>query len=288
MQVLYRGRHAGFRQVLHASVQSLIIEKIPLSWTMRAFTPLIWLGLVLAPAMLPGQTDTHVDVITGRVTDVTGRPIADAQVGATSLVSGLARTTITDADGHYKIFFPEAPRQYLLLAKRMGFAPSQRTITRRTRGPEQMTIDMQLGGLPVALSMVEVTGGSDAPPVRKQDPHPLPDATIPNPIADILALKDTLHLSAVQILGLTSVADSLQLKNGKIYQNIQSLLAKSEAAGNPAQMAGSVAIMLEEASGNTSKAVAAAEKLLRPEQWQVLPQAIRDQLQAISANSSQQ
>jgi len=48
-------------------------------------------------------------------------------------------------------------------------------------------------------------------------------------------------------------------------------------------MAGSVAIMLEEASGNTTRAVTAAEKLLRPEQWQILPQAIRDQLQNNSA-----
>jgi hypothetical protein len=288
MQVLYRARHAGFRQVLPASVQSLIIEKNPLSWTMRAFTPFIWLGLVLAPALLSGQTDAHVDVISGRVTDVTGRPIADAQVGATSLASGLARTTTTDGDGHYKLFFPEAARQYLVLAKRMGYAPSQRTITRRTRGAEQMTIDMQLGGLPVALSMVEITGGLEAPPVRKPDPHPLPETTIPNPVADILALKDTLHLSAVQIVGLTTVADSLQLKNGKIYQSIQALLAKSEAAGDPAQMAGSVAIMLEEASGNTSKAVSAAEKLLRPEQRQVLPQAIRDQIQGTSPTASKQ
>jgi hypothetical protein len=288
MQVLYRVRHAGFRQVLHASVQGLIIEKIPLSWTMRAFTPLYWLGLVLAPAVLPGQTDTHVDIIAGRVTDVTGRPIADAQVGATSLVSGLARTSTTDADGRYRIFFPETPRQYLLLAKRMGFAPSQRTITRHTGGPEQMTIDMQLGGLPVALSMVEITGGLDEPSIRRLEPRPGPDPTVPNPVTEILALKDTLHLSAVQIVGLTNVADSLQLKNGKIYQSIQALLAKSEAAGNPGQMAGSIAIMLEEASVNTSSAVSAAEKLLRPDQWQVLPQAIRDQPQGTSATSTKQ
>jgi hypothetical protein len=41
-------------------------------------------------------------------------------------------------------------------------------------------------------------------------------------------------------------------------------------------MAGSVAMMLEEASGNTARAVAAAEKLLRAEQWAILPQVIRD------------
>jgi hypothetical protein len=130
--------------------------------------------------------------------------------------------------------------------------------------------------------MAEINGDSDAPLPPAKNPRPETDATVPNPVAEILALKDTLHLSAVQIVGLTDVADSLQRKNGKIYQNIRTLLAKSQEAGDIGQMAGSVAMMLEEASGNTTKAVTAAEKLLRPEQWQVLPQAIRDQLQSNS------
>src|SRR5450759_604821 len=35
---------------------------------------------------------------------------------------------------------------------RMGFAPVQRTITRHTNDPEQMTVDLQLGGAPLAGS----------------------------------------------------------------------------------------------------------------------------------------
>ena len=42
------------------------------------------------------------------------------------------------------------------------------------------------------------------------------------------------------------------------------------------QMAGSVAMMLEDASVNSARAVTAAEKVLRPEQWAILPQAIRE------------
>jgi hypothetical protein len=56
------------------------------------------------------------------------------------------------------------------------------------------------------------------------------------------------------------------------------LLAKSREAGDATQMAGSVAIMLEEAAGNTERAVAGAEKLLRREQWVSLPPEIRDRL----------
>lgn len=247
---------------------------------MRALSPLYLLGLWLAPVILPGQTTQAADVIAGRVTDAGGHPVVDAQVAATSLGSGRVRTGSTNAEGRYKIFFPETPKQYMVLVKRLGYSPTQRTIARHTNGPEQMTIDLQLGGMPLALSMVEVNGESDAPRQQVKNAGPEADATVPNPVAEILALKDTLHLSAVQIVGLTDVADSLQLKNGKIYQNIRTLLAKSQEAGDVGQMAGSVAIMLEEAAGNTTKAVTAAEKLLRPEQWEILPQAIRDQLQS--------
>lgn len=99
-------------------------------------------------------------------------------------------------------------------------------------------------------------------------------------MSEILALKDTLHLSAVQIVGLTDIADTLQATNTRIYRNIRILLAKSQQAGDPTLMAGSVAMMLEEASGNTTRAVGGAEKLLRQEQWIVLPTEIRDRLDA--------
>jgi hypothetical protein len=158
----------------------------------------------------------------------------------------------------------------------MGFAPVQRTITRRTKEPEQMTVDMQLGGAPLALSMVEITGSTDAPLVRENKQQATPDATVPNPVAEILALKDTLHLSAVQIVALTNVADTLYAKNSSLYKQIRSLVAKSQEAGDVSQMAGTIAMMLEQASTNTRGAVVQAGKLLQQEQWLILPPAIKD------------
>ena len=92
----------------------------------------------------------------------------------------------------------------------------------------------------------------------------------------------------MQVVGLTDVADTLRAKNAMVYRNIQTLLAKSQEAGDIGQMAGSVALMLEEASTNTTRAVNAAEKLIRREQWQLLPQSIKDQLQANSASPPKQ
>ncbi len=243
---------------------------------MRYLTNLFLLALCLAPSAVLAQSEGRADVLTGRVTDVTGRPVADAQVGATSVGSGLTRFHNTDADGRYRIFFPETAAQYQVQAKRMGFAPVQRTIMRHTKEPEQMTIDLQMGGAPLALSMVEVTPSLDAPPPPGARKGAAVDATVPNPVNEILAMRDTLHLSAVQVVGLTDVADTLQTKNTRIYKSIRTLLAKSQEAGDVTLMAGSVAMLLEEASGNTARAVSAAEKLLRPEQWLMVPLAIRD------------
>lgn len=241
--------------------------------TAFSFLTLILLALGAGARIVYAQ-EPSADVLSGRVTDLAGKPVPDAQVISTAPASGVTRSTTTDAAGHYRIFFSEPSPQYHLMVKRMGFTPVQRTITRHTKGPEQMTIDVEMGGAPLALSMVEINGTSGEPP--RETEKSVTDASVLNPINDILALKDTLHLSAVQILGLTDVSDSLQAQNSRIYRNIKTLLAKSAEAGDVTQMAGSVAMMLEEASGNTSRAVVAAKKVLRPEQWELLPQAIRD------------
>ena len=234
--------------------------------------------VLLALGLLSARTqaqESRSDIITGRVTDMNGHPIADAVVGATAAGFSITRTYTTDTEGRYKIYFPGTPPQYSLQVKRMGFAPAQRTITRHTKGPEQMTVDVQLGGMPLALSMVEINADVDAPKPRETGKMST-DASVPNPIAIILEMKDTLHLSAVQIVALGNLSDTLQLENSRIYKNVRTLITKSAEAGDVTQMAGSVAMMLEQASRNTAQAVAAAVKLLRPEQWAILPADIRE------------
>ncbi len=255
-------------------------------WTMRNLT-LALAVLALVPLGIHAQTAPGSDVISGRVTDLTGHPIANAQIGVTSARTGKTRSQSTDDDGHYRIFFPETAPSYTLLAKRMGFSPVQRTIARKTEGPEEMRIDLQFGGTPLALSDVEIEGSSDAPAPRESEKTLPYDATVPNPVLDILALKDTLHLSAVQVVGLNDLADSLQSKNTRIYRDIRTLLAKSQAAGDITQMTGSVTLMLEEASRNTTHAVVLALKLLRQEQFVFLPADIRGRSESGEATAKQ-
>ena len=234
------------------------------------------LTVCLAPMAIAAQTESKTDILTGRITDLSGRLVADAQVGATSLATGLTRSRATDSTGRYRIVFPEHAPQYQLVAKRMGFTPVQRTIRRVSSEDELFIADMQFVGSPVALSMVEVTGGTDRP-LRREPDKPSPgEAIVPNPVADILALKDSLHLSAVQIVGLTDLADSLQAKNTALFTGVRTYILKQRGSGDPTQITNTVSQMLQEASTNTDHAVAGAQALLRPEQWLLIPQGIRD------------
>jgi carboxypeptidase family protein len=271
--------------VLRRGAQGSIIERTKVLTMRNLIFSLCF--LCAAPAALLAQSQN--DVLTGVVTDLGGRPVADAQVAATSLGTGVTRFKTTDESGRYKIYFPETAPSYAITVKRIGFSPVQRTITRRTKAPEKMTIDLQFGGTPVALSMVEVNGSSYAPPPPREAQKPAAsEVSVPNPLAEILAMRDSLHLSAVQVVALGDLSDSLQARNSRIYQNIQTLLAKSQEAGDATQMAGSVAMMLEEASGNTTHAVIAAKSLLHPEQWTIVPLAIRDRSEPTDVTAQKQ
>ncbi|MEO8909892.1 MAG: carboxypeptidase-like regulatory domain-containing protein [Gemmatimonadaceae bacterium] len=254
---------------------------------MRLLSPSFGL-LCLIPLAIQAQANPGSDVLTGRLTDLAGRPVANAQIRVTSARTGAARAQSTDDGGHYKIYFPETAPAYTLLAKRMGFSPVERTITRKSNGPEEMRVDLQFGGTPLALSVVEIIGSPDAPSPREAEKTGPIDNTVPNPVFEILALSDTLHLSAVQVVGLNDLADSLQSKNTRIYRDIRTLLAKSQEAGDITQMTGSVAIMLAEASRNTTHAVVAALKLLRQEQFVVLPAEIRDHSESAEGTTAKQ
>jgi hypothetical protein len=246
-----------------------------------------FLVLCFSAPILGAQTEKG-DTFIGRVSDLAGRPLSDAQVAVTSLGTGLTRSHSTDEKGEYRILFPENAPRYVISVKRVGFTPLQRTVARHSKEAEEIRLDLQFGATPLALSAVEITGGSAEGSPAERGAGSTGDATVPNPIADILALRDTLHLSAVQIVALSDISDSLQSRNSTIYRDIRTLLAKSQEAGDVTQMAGTVAMMLENASSNTQHAIADAEKILRADQWLVLPAAIRARPETSEISSSDQ
>lgn len=245
------------------------------------------IATVLAvPAALAAQAGRATDVLTGRVTDLGGRPLADAQIEVVSLGSSLVRTQLTDSSGRYRLSFPEHAARYRVTARRMGFAPVQRTIQRGSTEDELFVADLQFTASPVALSMVEVTGDPFAVIERKAGEETAGESVVLNPVAEMLARKDQLRLSAVQIVGLGEIADSLQARNSALFRGVHTLIAKHKQNGDPREVTGTVAMMLREASANSDRAVQAAEKLLRPEQWTLIPRSITARLE-IPGNPAQ-
>ncbi len=235
--------------------------------------PAVLLFLLFAPVPLAAQAAAN-DVLRGRVIDLGGRPVADAQIEVVSLGTTVSRIRHTDSTGRYRITFPENSIRYQITARKMGFSPVQRMVQRGSGQDEVFVADFQFTGSPLALSMVEITGDAGRPIRSAPESSAAEEAVVLNPVAEILARKDSLRLSAVQIVGLTEIADSLQAKNSALFRQIHTIVARTRENGDPSEMAGTVAMMLQEASSNSDRAVREAEKLLRPEQWTRLPLGI--------------
>ena len=123
------------------------------------------LAALLAPAALAAQVGVTTDVISGRVTDASGQPVAAAQIEAVSVESGVRRTTTTRADGRYTIVFPEGGGQYRLRAVALGFAPATMNL-QRTADEDVLTANFRLGEQAIQLQGIQATAQRTPPPGR--------------------------------------------------------------------------------------------------------------------------
>lgn len=111
---------------------------------------------------VPGAAADDSRVVTGRVTDEGGRPVASAQVYLTGSGAG----TLTDEDGTFALTVPvgvEADDGEMDLAvERIGYAPA--TVSLAADAGERIFADIRLGHEALALDEVVVAGaGGEAP-----------------------------------------------------------------------------------------------------------------------------
>ncbi len=91
--------------------------------------------------LLGSFTSVHAqaaDLITGRVTDEAGQPVAGARVEAMSIETEITRTVITDRSGRFMINFPDGGGRYLLRITFLGKADVVRTVLRQ--GEEELLV----------------------------------------------------------------------------------------------------------------------------------------------------
>jgi hypothetical protein len=99
-----------------------------------------------------------------------------------------------------------------------------------------------------------------------------------NPLAQILALKDSLGLDSTQVVRLQLLSDSLVKKNDKLGEEVR---AEMQKAGNSLDPAGSMAALrpkLDEGRKNLEQALRDAQTVLTPEQWAKVPERIKNPL----------
>lgn len=110
--------------------------------TVPVVAALIALGMQALPAMAQAPA-----VVTGRVTDSAGTPLARAEVAS----SRPARRAVTDANGRFRID-SLWPGEQLIAVRRMGFRSATTTLT--LQPGERRSADFRLAVLPVPLDTI--------------------------------------------------------------------------------------------------------------------------------------
>ena len=99
------------------------------------------------------------DVLTGRILDPRGRPVADAVVSASALARDLRRSTLSDQEGRYRLILPRGERYALRAVKiRMTY---ERVLETSASGGNLLLADMRLRDTPVVLEGLTIIGEGD-------------------------------------------------------------------------------------------------------------------------------
>lgn len=164
---------------------------------------------------------------------------------------------------------------------RFGDNPAARTAI---RAPFQLAIsarlqvgpDRQRELMEGMLRGINGPRGRGGPNRRNFDIRTIVSRVAPNPVATIIDMKDTLKLTADQVTQLQGIADSLSAKNEAMIKTVEDELAKGTGGGELAAVFPSLQPKLQEARNNYLAAVKNAQKILTPEQWNMLPEQVRN------------
>ena len=113
---------------------------------------------------------------------------------------------------------------------------------------------------------------------RNFDLRTIVNRVAPNPVAGILALNDSLKLALTddQVTRLKAVADSLTAKNDSLIADVEQQLAKGQGGADLAAVFPNIQPRLQQARNNYLAAVKSAQSILTKEQWNKLPDDIRN------------
>jgi hypothetical protein len=108
------------------------------------------------------------------------------------------------------------------------------------------------------------------------DPALLAERAFPNPLVGILALADTLGLDSAQVVRLGALSDSLQQKQDSLAASLQPEGGSADARRDPGELFRTLQPKLQQSRANVAAALEEARKVLTPEQWDRVPERLRN------------
>ncbi|HEX9105672.1 MAG TPA: carboxypeptidase regulatory-like domain-containing protein, partial [Longimicrobiales bacterium] len=177
-----------------------------------AFQMLLGLAFALALALPSALRAQSADVITGRVLNADGKPLAGARVTALSIESEITRSAITDNNGRYMINFPDGGGRYTLKISFLGMADVNRTIVRE--GNEDLLVaNATMSTQPIELQAIQVT--AQRPPPGRGDAGEK-STTLSQDMLNRLPLPDLDPTTIAQLAAgvVTTSTDSLSGQTG--------------------------------------------------------------------------
>ncbi len=175
----------------------------PLGFVLAVFA-LAALGLQSAAA----QTGSSVDVITGTVTDATGKGVAGAGIEAYSIESQVTKKTTSNDKGRYTIFFNDGTGQYRVTVRQIGKQPFIQNVSRQA-DDDRIVLNVKLGAKPIVLA--EITARGARPPQGGGNDRPTPGSTERNISADQAA---KLPIDASDLAALAALAPGVVVTPG--------------------------------------------------------------------------
>jgi hypothetical protein len=124
-------------------------------WLLRRVAACACVLLALLPVTASAQGVTTA-TISGRVTDTTGSPLPGALVTATNESTGMARTTLTNAQGAFLIPGLPVGGPYRVEATTLGYATGGEREIRLTLG-QNLVLNIELTTQAVGLEAIDVT-----------------------------------------------------------------------------------------------------------------------------------
>ena len=183
---------------------------MPMRCVARPLGTLMALVALVAGAVRPAtaQTGSAVDVITGTVSDATGKGVAGAIIEAYSIESQVTKKTTSNDKGRYTIFFNDGTGQYRVTVRQIGKQPFIHNVSRQA-DDDRIVLNVKLGEKPVVLQ--DITSRAGRQPQGNANDRPTPGSTERNISADQAA---KLPIDASDLAALAALAPGVVVTPG--------------------------------------------------------------------------